>query len=193
MKSHRFKRVLLITIGILAISLIFLAGGCTKADYFIPEAIQLERGPIMITADQLYQEYMADEAAADAKYKGRDVWFLEARVGSYLESENGSYLEMLWFSPSDIIEDPMLDEPIEIENTHLVEGAKEGKPWAPGYCLCAVKLEPQLSEGFSDVGGGYIVETVGECLGLSNGVVTIKIKSIAMSGEALPPPPPDAW
>jgi len=193
MKNHKFKIILLITLGVLAISLIFLAGCCTKTSIFIPEAIQLEPGPIIITANQLYQEYMADEAAADAKYKGREVWFLEARVGSYLESESGSYLEMRWFLPSDIIEDPMLNETIVIERKLSAGGVKEGKPWAPGYCLCTVKLEPQFAEGFSDVGGGYIVETVGECLGLSNGVVTIKIKSIAMSGEALPPPPPDAW
>ena len=171
MNSHKWLS--LIILGILAISLIFLAGGCTKTDVFFPEPIPLEPPPIMITADQLYEEHMADETAADAKYKGKEVWVTEAIVDSYLESENGCYLMMRY-----------------VPKIPAIYRIKAGRP---AYIGCSVKLEPQFAEGFKDVGGGYVVEIIGECLGISNGVVTLKINRMAKTGVGGVPQELGGW
>lgn len=176
MKYCKFKSILLIALGILVIGSVFLAGGCARTSVFIPEAIQLEPSPIRITADQLYAEYAADEAAADAKYKGKEVWVIEAKVDSYLESESGCYLMMRWYQPLIMI----------------MSHGRTATVTQPSRSLCSVKLEPQFSEGFKDVGAGYQVEAVGECQGISDGVVTIKINRMTITGGIVVLTPPAA-
>ncbi len=114
---------------------------------------------------------MADETAADAKYKGKEVWITDAPVDSYLESESGCYLIMRWFVPD------------------LVEvGHDDDVEQPPSYILSSLKLEPQYSEDFKDVEGGLIVEVVGECQGISEGVVIIEINRIAKVEGDIPDP-----
>jgi len=168
-----------------------MTGGCTRTSVFVPEAIQLEPPPIMITANQLYQEYAADEAAADAKYKGKEVWVIEAMVDSYIESEGGNYIMMRWYQPPEYLVDPLV---LERDHSLIVP---------PGYYLSTVNLEPQSSEGFKDIPPGYdigiaagfgvthvvtgyVVEVVGERQGISEGVITVKINWIAKTGEVPP-------
>ena len=74
--KRKLKNISIITIAILTIGLMPLAGGCTSTTVFIPEAVPLGAPPIKVTADQLYQDYMADEAAADAKYKDKELWII---------------------------------------------------------------------------------------------------------------------
>ena len=108
----------------------------------------------MITADQLYVEYAADEAAADAKYKGKELWITEAMVDSYIESESGNYLVMRGYQ--------FLRVGVDEYTTSV----------GPIFSLSTLKLEPQIAEDFKDVGTGYLVEVVGEYQGISEGVVT---------------------
>ncbi len=167
------KRLSLI-LGVLVIVLILLAG-CIRIPTFVPEYIQLKPGPIMITATQLYQEYMADEAAADAKYKGKKVWVTEVNVDTYLESESSCYLIIRWY----------------LEEYYIHDGIVVF--YLPAFSVCTVKLEPQFSEDFKDVDGGYIVEIVGECQGISDGVITVKLNWVNKIGNHLPPQDIRGW
>ncbi|MFC1847112.1 hypothetical protein ACFLYS_03540 [Chloroflexota bacterium] len=145
-----------------------------------------------VDATQLYQEYMTDEAAADAKYKGKEIWITETVVDTYLESGNGCFLLMGW-------------HPEE-----LIIFKKKVVFFLPAFSVCTLKLEPQWSEGFRNVPPGYdldlgmpithegyelgdfvdemhivtgyTVEVVGECLGISEGIITFKISRIAKTG-----------
>ena len=192
------KKHFLFMLGISIIGLVFLAVSCTGTSVFIPEAVQLEQPPIKVTAIQLYQEYMADEVAADAKYKGKKVWITEAVVDTYLESESGCYLEMRWH-PEELV----------VHRTFV-------SFFIPAFSVCTVKLEPQFSEGFKDVPPGYyvdlrsmithegyelgeyvdemyivrgyMVEVVGECQGISEGVITLEISRITKAEGSLPDP-----
>ena len=186
-------------LGAFTIGIGFLAGGCAGAGAFIPEATLIEPPSIIkVNATQLYQEYVADEVAADAKYKGKEVWITEAVVDTYLESENGCYLMMRW------------QPEVRIEYSGF-EGF-----FLPAFSVCTVKLEPQFSEGFRDVPPGYdldlnmiithegfrlgdfvdemhiitgyTVEVVGECQGISEGVITFEVNYIAKVGGSLTEP-----
>jgi hypothetical protein len=179
------KKHFLFILGVFTTCLIFLSMSCNGASVFIPEAAQLETAPLKVAATQLYQEYMTDEAAADARYKGKEIWITEARVNTYLESESGCYLTIRWHP----------------EELFVYE--KEVEFFIPGFSVCTLKLEPQLSEGFKDIPpdydvdlgdgygtlrfiGGYAVETIGECQGISEGVVSIEINWIAKTGGSSP-------
>ena len=178
MKNRKLKSILLIALGILSIGLIFMAGGYTRTPVFIPEAIQLEPSPIRITADQLYAEYAADEAAADAGYKGKEVWVIEARVDICVESQAGNYV-MMRYVPS-IISMPLGGAFGEPETDLFINIP------GPKYVGCFLQLDPQRFPAFKDVGMGCVVEVVGECQGVSEGVITIKISRIEKTG-IIPP------
>ena len=51
----------------------------------MPELTNLEPPPIMITSDQLYRDYVEDEAAAAAMYHDKQIWIVEAGVNTYIE------------------------------------------------------------------------------------------------------------
>ena len=179
MKYWKHKSHIMIVIAILVVSALSLAGGCARTPAYIPGAIKLEPPPIMITAEQLYAEYMADEAAADAKYKGKGIWVIEAIVASYQESESGNYLMIRWYQPG-----------LGLRGIDIERGVPADFMPLRGYCLSTVKLEPQSSEGFKDLGeNGYVVEIVGEWQGISEGVVTLKINRIAKTGVFNPEAP----
>ena len=146
------KKLFLPVLGVLLIGLITIIG-CSRANLFVPEYTHLEPAPIMVTADQLYKDYELDEAAAEAKYQGKQIWILAARVDAYIESENGNYLTM-------------------VEVLSLALGT--------------LQLEPPNSDGFRDIGDGYLVEIIGECQGILEGVVTVKIDRFAKAGSASP-------
>ncbi len=143
--NRNFKNMLTITIAILAIGLVPLASGCASKSVFIPEAIQLEPGPIMITANQLYEEYMADEAAADAKYKGKELCITEATLDSYIESEKGNYLILRGYQ--------------------FVKSRGGALGLGHIFTISTIELEPQIAKDFDlkDVGTGYLAEVMGEC------------------------------
>jgi len=79
MKQGKFKGLFLVIIGVLVVGLIGLSGctGDTDVTSVIVEPLQ---PPIEVTVDQLYQEYMTDEAAAKAKYKEERLLFTEVEV-----------------------------------------------------------------------------------------------------------------
>ena len=192
--NRNFKNMLTITIAILAMGLVPLASGCTSKSVFIPEAIQLEPGPIMITADQLYEEYMTDEAAADAKYKGSEVWFTKVievwfYEDEYWDPETETYV---YFSDYSFTE----NEPVVY--LYFSSLSKE-------YIMIGnIIFMPQSSSDLQDIEAGYVVDIVGECQGLSQEhpfglVVTVEISQIEVvksrpkTGQEPQPPPPAGY
>ena len=156
------KKLFLPVLGVLLVGLTAIIG-CSRSNLFMPEYTHFEPAPIMVTSDQLYKDYLLDEKAAEAKYQGKQIWIIEARVDNYIESESGSYLTIKWFYKE--IED---HEELVVEILNLASNT--------------LQLESQYSNGFRDIGDGFLVEVVGECQGISEGVVTVKIDRIAKTG-----------
>ena len=73
--------IFLATVAVLAGSIIgFGCANNTESTSAAPEFEELGPPPVEVTVDQLYAEYMADKAAADAKYKGERLLFHEVEV-----------------------------------------------------------------------------------------------------------------
>ena len=148
------KNKLAITLAILVIGLMPLAGGCTDKSVFIPEPLQLESPPILITADQLYAEYLEDEVATVARYEGKELWITEILVDSYIESESGNYLTIQGYQ--------FMSEMDTRGNLQL----------SPLSTLSTIILGPQIAHDFdlTDVAKGYTAEVYGEFQGISEEV-----------------------
>lgn len=82
MNKFKSMGLFLATIAIFAVGLIGFNGcaGNTEIVADIPEFEVLETPPIEVTIDQLYQEYITDEAAAKAKYEGKRLLFTNVVV-----------------------------------------------------------------------------------------------------------------
>ena len=75
------RRVALVVISVLCTSLIALPGCTATKDSSLTPLVDGEIvPPIVVTVAQLYEEYMADELAADAKYKWKRLAFYEVEV-----------------------------------------------------------------------------------------------------------------
>ena len=87
---------------------------------------------------------MADEAAADAKYKDKELWIIEAMVNSYTESESGNYLK--------------------IQGQQISEANSECTWWGTLFTLSTIELNPQIAKDFDfkDVAKGCLVDIIGK-------------------------------
>jgi hypothetical protein len=151
----KIKELSVISICILMVVCI-LSTGCTRVVVVPPSAIPFVLAPPMLTAEELYDAYKIDTAAADIKFKNKDIWITKARVDTFTESQDGAYISLRWYQP--------------VPTSTASTAAKQ-----PGYCLASVKLDSQKLSDFKDV---EAVEVVGECLGMSEGVITLKINRI---------------
>jgi hypothetical protein len=79
MKHYKTRYPLWFTFVFLLTSLIVLLG-CGKYELWIPEFTEFAPSPAEVTVEQLYSDYMVDEGAADAKYKGRRFIFTNVKV-----------------------------------------------------------------------------------------------------------------
>ena len=77
MKQGKFISLLLVITAVLVVGLIYLSGctGNAENGFTVPTFTEPGPPPIEVTVDQLYDEYMADEAAACAKYEGERLLF----------------------------------------------------------------------------------------------------------------------
>lgn len=96
MKNIQFRQIVFFTMILLLSSLIVLAG-CARYELFIPEYQHLNPPPDEVTIEQLLSDYMTDEVAADAKYKGKTFLFNGIEV-----EEVGNNINTYPPSPSDI-------------------------------------------------------------------------------------------
>ena len=149
--NRKSRKIIAILLAILTIGLIPVAGGCNKTEPFFPEVIRLDPlAPTMISANQLYMEYIKDDVAAAAKYEGKELWITEIFVDSYSESESGDYL---------------------IIRGYQLEGGAHRTPTSDIFNRSIIMLELQTSDtiDLTDVAMGYIVEIYGECQGILEG------------------------
>ncbi len=82
MKYFKAIGLFLATIAIFAVGLVGF-GACAGSAASVavtPEFEVLETPPVEVTIEQLYQEYLADEAAANAKYEGKRLLFTNVVV-----------------------------------------------------------------------------------------------------------------
>ncbi len=142
--------IIVIILAILTICLIPVASSCTKASPYFPEMVtQLESPPHMVAANQLYNEYLTDEARAAAKYEGKIFWITDILIDAYEESESGDYLFMQGYQALQ----PMM--PTVVLN--------------PFYSsLSTIVLKPQTFGvfDFTNVATAYKAEVYGECSGI---------------------------
>jgi hypothetical protein len=121
----------------------------------------------MVTADTLYKDYESDEVAAGATYGRKQIWITEARVDAYTESEGGNYLKIGWYFEEIVDKEDLVVETYSLSSSTL-------------------QLDSSSSDGFTDIGDGYLVEIIGECKGFSGGFVTIEIHQLVKTGSASP-------
>jgi len=74
MLKLRSKQIVVFS-TVIILSGLFIMAGCQNKGQDTPVYIPIESLPLEITIDQLYADYMADEAAADDKYKGERLLF----------------------------------------------------------------------------------------------------------------------
>ena len=82
MKYVRFRYLYLVAIAILATNLIGFTGctGSAENTLAVPEFEEPEPPPVEVTIDQLYAEYIADEVAANTRYKNERLLIYEVEV-----------------------------------------------------------------------------------------------------------------
>ena len=74
MLNFRYK-LIVVTATVIILSGLFILAGCQNDGQDTPVYVPIESLPLEITIDQLYADYMTDEAAADDKYKGERLLF----------------------------------------------------------------------------------------------------------------------
>ena len=124
-------------IGVLIFSLASATGCAGSSELAAPEFVESEAAVIEVTPEQLYAEYIADETAAAAKYKGKRLSFIGVtaeKVSSYFY------------------------DPRAIE--FHVEAS-------------SVKFRPTYSLYIDDVREGFVLDIVGEVMGLIFGFLYI--------------------
>lgn len=98
MNTFKIVGLFLVTITICTVGLISLVGctGEAESSEVIPEFTELGPPPIEVSTNQLYAEYITDEAAANAKYEGQRLAFTnlkaEAIKSVFVDSANASII-----------------------------------------------------------------------------------------------------
>ena len=133
--------IFLATVAVLAVSIIgFGCANNTESTSTAPEFEEPGPPPIEITVDQLYGEYTADEATADAKYMGERLLFYEVEV----ERVDGYWVYIglgEW----------------NFEKTFFISGSVKFRLQGEDYGI------------MQNIEEGYVLNIVGECRGLISG------------------------
>lgn len=79
MLKFRSKQIVVIA-TVFILSYLIVLTGCQNDDQVTPVYIAIGAAPVEVTIDQIYADYMADEAAADTKYKGEMLLFYGVTV-----------------------------------------------------------------------------------------------------------------
>ncbi|MFC1865640.1 hypothetical protein ACFLYB_02875 [Chloroflexota bacterium] len=138
MKYLWFSRLYLVATAALVIGLTGFAGcaGNAEDDIFAPKFEELMAPPIEVSIDQIYAEYIADEAAADARYKGKRLLFYGVTVEEVSSIINVGNNEVFVYN-SHIITDSVKFTPrytVDLDNARVgfivdVVGECRGLTW----------------------------------------------------------------
>ena len=151
MKYRKFKHPFIAAIGSLLVGLISITGcaGNTENGFTIPTFTEPGPPPIEVTINQIYAEYIADEATADANYKGERLLFYEVEVEQVVDK----YLQMA--------------EALGAANPDLIK-----LYFTAGFVKFRLR-----GEDFSimqNIEEGYVLNIVGECRGLQKEFIAIE-------------------
>jgi len=79
MNNYKFKKIVVFIFFLFLACLIFVSG-CERYEFFVPEYRNFTKPPDEIVVEQLLADYVTDEVAADAKYKGKRLLFTNIKV-----------------------------------------------------------------------------------------------------------------
>lgn len=144
MKNYILKSLLVI-----AISAFSLTGCAENAESsFVVTTFEYPGPhPIEVTVEQLYEEYMADEATANVKYIGKRLLFNEIEV----EEVFGSYF---------LMGEALGAATQEYAKLYFMNGF--------------IRFKPRNFGIMQNIEEGYVLNLVGECWGLQKGFVVIE-------------------
>jgi len=151
MSYFRVIVLFLATIAILAVGLIGFGGCAGNAEngFTVPTFTEPGPPPKEITIDQIYAEYMADEAAADAKYKWERLLFYEVEV----EQVVGKYM---------MLAEALGAARLDFAKLYFTAGSVKFRLRGEDFGSIMQNIEE-----------GYVLNIVGECRGLQKGFVAI--------------------
>ncbi len=127
-------------IGVLIFSMASIAGCTGGSEFAAPKFFELDSAVIEVTPEQLYAEYIADETAASAKYKGKRLSF----IGVTAEK---------------IVNEFYVYPPPGTSDLYVMVGSFKFRPVYEAYV--------------DDVREGFVLDIVGEVMGLIYGSLYI--------------------
>ena len=155
MKRGRLNSLFIVTIAILVIALISLTSCSENAEssFVFPTFEEPSQPPTEVTVEQLYAEYMVDEAAADARYEGKRLLFNEVEVvkvkrQNYTDSHGDDYLLSLYFITGPV--------KFKLQDFGIMQNIKEG------YVLNIVGECRGLLEGFVIIEDCWVESVIGD-------------------------------
>lgn len=150
-KSKRFY-IISITLSPIVLFIFFLLlsipvviTGCTKDEISVPEFTPPATPPQEVKIEHLLLDYMEDEVAADAKYKGKRIWLNDIEV-------------------EDVVTKFFAVRREGFGNTNL---------YVEYFLSLGCKFTLKDFELMQNVQVGYILNLVGNCDGLFDGLIVI--------------------
>jgi hypothetical protein len=165
MAQNNFKGFSIV-VFIAIISLIAALPGCNRVKVVPPPPLLMAPYPLEVTSDELGLAYLADPVAADAKYKGNEIWITITTVADYVTDQN-SYCVVSTLPTTTQIYDDSHDRIIQILDVMAVD--------------CKI-ISLHYPQQFSV---GDMVEVVGICQGIQDGNIRIDISIINKIGAAI--------
>lgn len=135
---------IILFIFILLLTSLFMTG-CARYEIFVPEHIHLDPPPEEVTIEQLLFDYMTDEVGADVKYKDKNILLSEVEVEEVVTSYYPARSDVYGY-------------------TYL---------YVDYFLSGGCKFTLKDFELMQNVQVGYILNLVGTCNGLPDGVVVI--------------------
>jgi hypothetical protein len=162
----QWNRCTSICLGFLVV--LAMAGGCAR-EKVVPPAPQLfAPGPVIVAANTLFKDYLADQNSADLKYKNKTIWLTDATVDASIVDANSSYFQM---------------ELIKVSAFKSEEGV------AIPTLVWSQKVSVHFREQYAV---GDIFELIGVCQGMTDSGVIIPIDWINRTSGGPPRAAPDA-
>jgi hypothetical protein len=150
----------------ICLGLMMIVSGCTRIKVTPPQPELFAPYTLKLTSEQLGLEYLTDPAAADAKYKDKEIWITQTVVTTYVADQQNYGIISLLPTNTQIYDDSH-DGILQILDLEAVD--------------CKI-ISLHCSQAFSF---GDMVEIVGMCKGIQDSVITIDISMINKVGASI--------
>jgi hypothetical protein len=149
----------------ISLGLVMILSGCTRIKVTPPQPQLFAPYPLAVTSNQLGLEYLTDPAAADAKYKDKEIWITQTIVYAYAADKENYGIITLLPTKTQIYDDSH-DGILQILDLEAVD--------------CKI-ISLHCPQAFSV---GDMVEIVGICQGIQDSNITINISMINKIGAS---------